>query len=694
MNFTNLHSLVSPPSCANIRSPKLSFSHPHYPLPSENTFSDALFSLRTCTDNKNTKMGSCFHAHILKSGLETDVFIANSLLNMYSKFDQLKNARNVFDQMPHRTIVSWTSIMSAYNRHGLTHETILLFSQLLEHHLHLQPNEFTLSVLLQACASKGDENLVKVIQSFAIKTGLISDTFLQNSLIDAYSKSGKPTAAEKLMGRLYSRDVVSWTSIISGYLSRGDTKRALASFLGMQEDGVLPNDVTMLTVLKVCSDINELEILKWVHGLVMKGNWCLNSVLVLNSLMEMYSINGYFVESMKIFLYFCFNNNGLFPKPETMASILHGCGNLNLGKEIHGYLIKNGFLPCIVAENSLINMYGKNGSKDSALILFRRMVKSDIISWNTIINCFVKNDDPGGALRLLGEIHGKDDVFPDFVTGLTSLEACSDLVLLTQGQIVHGYLTRTGLLMDIFVQNALIDMYAKSGRLDHAVIVFDKMPERDIGSWNSIIAAYGMNGDGISALKLFDDLKKCEKIKLNEITFVNILSACAHAGLVEAGLDIFDSMDTCYGVKPSMEHFACVVDMLGRAGRIEDADRFVDKMPVQPGCDVWAALLGACAVSGNLAVAEKAARELEILGPENSVWRVALSNVYAAAGEWQKVAAIRAEMRGTGMRKEGGWSSVNVDGFELRFMAAETRHPESAVIYEVIGRLRDHMRDA
>ncbi|KAI3453752.1 hypothetical protein Pfo_010415 [Paulownia fortunei] len=699
----HLHSLALP-SSANIHKPNSHVSEPkvkhsslHYSLPPENTFSDALLSLRTCTENEDPKMGSCFHAQILKLGLESDVFIGNSLLNMYTKCDQVKDAETLFDHMPHRTIVSWTSMMSAYHRNGLADETILLFSRMLEC---LQPNEFTLAVLLQACALKGDENLVEVIQCYAIKTAFILDTFLQNSLIDAYAKSGMLAAAEKLMQRVYSRDVVSWTSVISACVCNGDAKRALVLFCCMQEDGVLPNDVTMLTVLQACSEINNCKIMQWIHGLVLKGNWCMSS-LVLNSLMEMYSTNGYFTESMTIFCHFCFHNEGLYPSPETMANLLQRCGNcgsLKLGEEIHGYLIKHGFLPCTIAENSLVNMYAKNRHEDSALVLFRTMAKRDIISWNTIISCFVKNDQPVDALRLLGEIHregSRDNVSPDFVTLLTSLEACSNLALLLQGQVIHGYLTRTGLLGDIFVQNALIDMYAKSGRLDFAENVFKEMHERDIGSWNSIIAAFGINGNATSALKFFADLERSGTRKPNAITFVNVLSACAHAGLVEEGLEIFNSMEIHYGIRPSMEHFACMVDLLGRAGRVEEAETFIYKMRIRPGPEVWGALLSACVLIGNVTMAKKTAKELAVLEPNSSIWRVALSNAYAAAGKWHKVAEIRAELRGQKQfRKEGGWSSVNIEGYEFSFMAGDTKRPESAMIYEILGRLQNHMRDA
>ncbi|KAL3833459.1 hypothetical protein ACJIZ3_008195 [Penstemon smallii] len=506
-------------------------------------------------------------------------------------------------------------------------------------------------------------------------------------------------AAESLLQRQSRRDVVSWTSVISGCVCNSDAERALVLFSGMQEDGILPNEITMLSVLQACSIINNLKILNWVLGLFFKGGWY-RSGLVLNSLIEMYSTNGYFDESLIIFACFCFNGDGLYSSSETLANLLQGCGNfgkIKLGEEIHGYLIKLGFLPCTIVENSLMNMYAENGDEHSALLLFRTMSKRDIVSWNTIIRCFVKYEQPVNSLRLLSEVHregSRDNVFPDFVTMLTSLQACSDLALLPQGQMVHGYLTRTGLVNDIFIYNSLIDMYAKSGRLNFAEKIFQEMPERDIGSWNSIISAYGINGNGISALNIFSLLKRSEDIKPNAITFVNILSACVHSGLVEEGFEIFNSMEILYGIKPSMNHYSCMVDLLGRAGRVEEAEAFIYKMPVEPSADVWGALLSACVLVNNMIIAERAAKELSFLEPNSTVWRVALSNAYAAVGKWNEVGKIRAELRGSKkLKKEGGWSSVNVEGCEFRFLASDTKHMESVMIYEIVDRLQNHMQD-
>ena len=433
--------------------------------------------------------------------------------------------------------------------------------------------------------------------------------------------------------------------------------------------------------------------------MVMKTEWCRNA-LVMNSLVEMYVVNGYFKEATQIFCHFCFNGKGLYPSPETMASLLQGCGHSGsfmLGEAIHRYLIKHGFFPCTAVENSLMDMYGESGKHNFAFQAFRMMSAKDIITWNTLMTCLVKNERSSEVLKLLSEIHAygaEDDIFPDFITMLTSIQACSDLAAFRLGQVIHGYMMRAGLISDIFIQNSLIDMYGKSGSLDFAEQIFEDMPVRDLGSWNSLIAAYGINGSGTSALQIFTKLQESGIYQPNAITFVNILSACGRAGLIEAACEIFHCMTREYGIDPRMEHFACMVDLLGRSGRLDESRAFIEKMSVRPGPDVWGALIGASALFNNVEMAEKATRKLAVLEPNSNVWRVALSNVYASVGRWEDAAKARAEMRKSEeLKKEEGWSSVDVRGNLHRFTVADTTYPESETIYEVLNGMQEQMRE-
>lgn len=303
----------------------------------------------------------------------------------------------------------------------------------------------------------------------------------------------------------------------------------MSYFSRMQEDGIAPNEVTILSVLRACSLINELLVFKWVHGLIMKVGWCLDD-FVLNSLLEMYLVNGYFFEGMQIFCKYMFVGEDRYLQPETLAVILQGCchvGFLELGKQIHCYLIKRRAFPSLVVENSLINLYAENGRAHSAFELFKRMSVKDIVSWNSIISCLARYGNYSEALWQFKKIHcngGDEPSRPDFITVLVILQACSETSSSRLGQMFHGYITKTGLVCDIFVQNSLIDMYGRTGRLDLAKSVFQDMQIKDLPSYNSLIMALGINGDGLSAVRAFNKLKELETIQPNGVTFINVHS--------------------------------------------------------------------------------------------------------------------------------------------------------------------------
>ncbi|KAK0587520.1 hypothetical protein LWI29_024348 [Acer saccharum] len=653
----------------------------------------AVNALSSCFATRNLELGSCLHALILKSGLCVNLFVNNSLLGMYAKCGSIEDAAKVFENMPERTIVSWTSMISGYCNNGAADKAISIFSLMLEDAC---PNEFALAAVLQACAKKGDSTLIQSVHCYIVKTGLVSDDFLQNSLLDAYAKSGLLTNAEKILERFSCRDVVSWTSVISGCVLNGMMEEVLVLFMRMRDDGVLPNEVTILSVLHACSLINQSRKIRWVHGLIVKMGWCSND-LVMNSLVGTYIVNGYFKEGIRLFCGFSFSGEGHYLRPETMATLLQGCGHcgfMKLGKQMHGYLMKHGFFPSGVVENSLIDMYAENGESDSSYQIFVRMKDKDVVSWNSMITCLVKNGEPDQAIMLVKNIHGNKagSVTPDFITMLASIQACSNLASLQLGQIIHGFIMKGGFVSDIFIQNALIDFYGRSGELVLAEKIFKEMHVKDLGSWNSLIAAYGVNGDGNSALQVFNQLRRSGIHQPNTITYVNILAACAHAGMVEEGFEIFGCMYEDR-VDPGMEHFVCMVDLLGRSGRVEEAEAFIEKMPILPGSAVWGALLGACGLFGKVDIAERAAKQLSILEPESRVWRVALSNVYASVGRWDQAAKVRIEIKGLkGMVKEGGWSSVEVGGNTVKFMVNDTRHSESEMIYKLLCTITEHMR--
>nr|CAD1835329.1 unnamed protein product [Ananas comosus var. bracteatus] len=668
--------------------------------------------LRSSASQRDAILASSLHAALLKSGLRSDLFVANALLDAYLKNGLLSYAANLFDEMPQRDVASWTSLISGLARCNAANAAVFAFLDMLGTHgeaaanddeeaAALGPSEFTVSALLQACGHVKDVKLGAMAHAYIVKNGFFSDSFVANSLIDMYAKIGAAENAEKLVRGLRCRGVVSWTAALSGCVLNGMFAKALELFTMMLKDGILPNTVTMLSIIQACSLSGEPSFLRWVHAWATKLELDRND-LIANSLIEMYAKNGFLEEGVKAFYMFYLFDGKVCSDASVVAAIVHGCslsGSLKHVKEIHGYLTKAGFFPCTVIENSIMGTYAKHGRVDDAHLVFERMVQRDTVSWNTVISCFVKNDRAGNALEFLGLFHklSRIGLRPDFVTILSSIQACSEVASLQQGQVLHSYVIKSGFDIDVYVCNALIDMYAKSGRIDFAELMFREIGFgfKDISSWNSMIAAYGIHRDGSSALRVFDRLKNEGNHSPNAVTFACVISACGHAGFTDEGYECFKSMKRDNGIEPHTEHCASMVNLFGRSGKLREAAEFIKDMPIQPGPSVWGALLGACGLHRNIEIAEKAAKELAVLEPESDIWKVSLSNVYASVGKWGDWAKVRASMKSKGSRKEAGWSSVEVRGRErYRFTVADTRHPESERIYEVWRSINKHIADA
>ncbi|XP_039114157.1 putative pentatricopeptide repeat-containing protein At3g05240 [Dioscorea cayenensis subsp. rotundata] len=668
----------------------------------DNLFLDSSLSVRflsSCASMRDLKLTTSLHGATLKTGIHSNLFVANSLLDLYLRCGRLDSAFNLFDRMPERDVVSWTSLISGHCCNESADVSISLFLDMLSEESAPLPNEFTIAALLKACALCQDEPMGLGLHGYLIKSGFFEDHFVCNSLIDMYSKLGSVGRAEKVIAGMSKRGVVSWSALVSGCVLQGMMKKAFCAFMMMLEDEIIPNLVTMLSIIQASSLMGVHSIFGMIHALVVKLGLDAD-VLVVNSLVQMYCKNSFLEEGLKVFVQFYASNGDFCFDPEVMVSIVQACTflkSLEQGRWIHGYLVKCGFFPCIVIENSLMDMYAKLEQVDSANLVFRKMENRDIISWNTLMSSFVKNDRAHEVLQYLSEIHSKcsDDLLPDFVTILSSIDACSEIASLQQGQILHCYAIKSGFSCDTFVSNALIGMYAKSGRIDFAKDIFKEMEFKDLGSWNTMITAYGIQGDGNSALKVFHELNQVGNQKPNGVTFGSIISACSHSGLTVEGSECFKSMRRDYNIEPTMEHYASMVDLLGRSGNLNAAENFIREMNIESSSDVWGSLLGACGINRNIEIAERAAKRLAILEPESNIWRVALSNVYASVGRWEDAVMVRMNMRRERSRKEAGWSFVEIAGKEksFRFMVGDTRHPESNMIYGVCNGLMKQISD-
>ncbi|KAH9530771.1 hypothetical protein CY35_19G002200 [Sphagnum magellanicum] len=336
-------------------------------------------------------------------------------------------------------------------------------------------------------------------------------------------------------------------------------------------------------------------------------------------------------------------------------------------------------------------MYAKCGSMEDAQTVFNKMPSHDVVTWNSMILGHVKCGQGQKALELFQQMN-KEGVKPDSVTFVGVLNACASIVALEEGRCVHQQIIESGWDSNVFVGNSLVDMYAKCGSMEDAQTVFNKMPSHDVISWNAILGGCAMHGHGNEALKLFEQM--CEEgVKPDDITFVCLLSACSHAGLVDEGMSCYASMITVYMISPKSEHYSCMVDLLGRAGKLHEAENMIKVMPGKPYVPAWRALLGACKIHGNLEMGERVAKQFLELEPENAVDYVLLSNIYAAAGNRHLCENVEQKRQERGVENQTGCTWIEVKNEVHSFIAGDQDHPQMMEIHTELHRLSGLMHD-
>eukprot|EP01018_Ginkgo_biloba_P037445 Gb_29869 [translate_table: standard] len=675
---------------------------------------DTYYSLlQTCVNMSQLKQ---VHAQLFLLGFNRNVFLGAKLVNMYAKCGSLENARLVFDKIHERDVFLWNAMLTGYARKGTSKDILILYHQMQEEGI--QPDNFTFSFVLKACADLSALPQGKNIHSHIIKTGFQPDVFVETGLIDMYVKCGSIENARQAFDKKSQENVVSWTAIIGAYALCGHAVEALKFFNRMQLVDVKPNPVTMVNVLSACAHLGDMQQGKLIHACVIKSGFESN-FYVETALIDMYAKWGRICDAHQVFdkmtrrdvvswsamIAGCAHNGlenealSLFnqmqlahvkPNSVTVLSVLLACAKLGAlpeGKSIHNYIIGGGFQSDTSVQNSLISMYARCGIIEVACNLFEKMSNKNVVSWNSMIAGYAQNGHTNEALELFYQMR-LANVIPDSVTMVSALLACDYVGALHQGKLIHGYIMKSGFMSNVFVATALIDMYAKCGSVDIAREVFDKTCNRNVVLWSAMIAGYGIHGHGQDALALFSQMQQTG-LRPNHITFICLLSACSHAGLVDEGLQYFDCMSQDYGITPRMKHYACMVDLLGRAGHLNKAQEFIQNMPLKPDVSVWGALLGACRIHCNTGLGEHVADCLFDLQPKDPGYYVLLSNIYAAAGRWNDVTKVRTMMKDRGLRKTPGCSLIEVNNRVHAFFVGDRSHPQSEHIYatlETLGR--------
>lgn len=512
--------------------------------------------------------------------------------------------------------------------------------------------------------------------------------------------------ARQLFDQIPDPNIALWNSMFRGYSQSESYREVVFLFSQMKGKGVWPNCFTFPVVLKSCGKISALTEGQQVHCFLIKCGFRGNP-FVGSTLIDMYAAGGAVVDAYKVFCEM-FERNVV-----AWTSMINGYilfGDLVSARRLFDLAPERD----VVLWNIMVSGYIERGDMDEARKLFDEMPNRDVMSWNTVLKGYASNGNVEALERLFEEVPKRNifswnvllggyahnglffevlggfkrmlcesDVPPNDATLVTVLCACSRLGALDLGKWVHVYAESNELEGNVYVGNALIDMYAKCGTIENAILVFQGMDTKDLISWNTLIGGLAMHGRGADALNLFSQMKKAGQ-KPDGITFIGILCACTHMGLVEDGFAYFQSMVDDYSIVPQIEHYGCMVDLLGRAGRLDQAMDFVKKMPMEADAVIWAGLLGACRIHKNVELAELALQRLIELEPSNPANYVMLSNIYGDAGRREDLARLKVAMRNTGFRKLPGCSLIEVNDAVVEFYSLDERHPQRDEIYGVL----------
>ncbi|KAK7245797.1 hypothetical protein RIF29_40647 [Crotalaria pallida] len=633
-------------------------------------------ALKSCS---SSSQGRQLHSLVLKLGLHHNTFIQNSLINMYAKcgsisdaqllFDafptldpvscnimvsgyfrigQLDRARQLFDVMPSKNCVSYTTMIMGLVKNDCFGEALEVFKDMRS--CGVVPNDLTLVNVISACSHFGGIWNCRMIHALAVKLRveglvLVSTNLMHayclcssvreagrlfdempernlvswNVMLNGYSKAGLVDMAGELFERIPDKDVISWGTMIDGYIQRDCLHEALMVYCAMLRNGLGPNEVMVVNLVSACGRLTANSDGQQLHGTVVK--------------------------------------RGFDCYPFMQTTIIHfyaACGMMDLAN----LQFKVGVKDHLVSWNALVAGFIKNKMTEKARQIFDEMPERDVFSWSTMISGYTQAEEPRMALELFHKMVASG-VKPNEVTMVSVLSAIATLGTLKEGRWAHEYIRSESIPLNDNLRAALIDMYAKCGSINTALQFFNQIRDKVscVSPWNAIICGLASHGHGTLGLEVFSDMQRYH-IKPNSITFIGVLSACCHAGMVEPGRRIFKSMKSVYNEEPDTKHYGCMVDLLGRAGLLEEAEELIKSMPMEADIVIWGTLLAACRTHGNVNIGERAAENLARLAPSHGGGKVLLSNIYADAGRWEDVSLVRRVMQSQTMERAPGCSGV------------------------------------
>ncbi|XXG73783.1 hypothetical protein AAC387_Pa07g2630 [Persea americana] len=677
-------------------------------IPTPYVFSSVLSA---CTKTELFKNGKQLHAQVFKWGFQSETFVGNGLVTLYSRCGNLGLAEKVLAEMHRHDKVTYNSLISGHAQCGNSHTAFHFYRKM--QLAGLIPDVVTIASLFSACASAGDLDKGRQLHSHVTKAGHSSDIIIEGSLLDLYVKCADIETAHEFFNTTNRENVVLWNVMLVAYGQMGNLRESFELFSQMQVAGMRPNQYTYPSVLRTCTSLGALDLGEQIHSQIVKTGFEQN-IYVCSVLIDMYAkcgrlsiareilerlteedvvswtamIAGYaqhefFVEALRLFEEM--QSIGIRPDNIGFSSALSACAGiqaLEQGLQIHAQAVVAGYSMDLSIGNSLVSLYARCGRIKEAYSAFEMIEAKDEVSWNGLISGFAQSGHCEEALQVFAEMN-RECVRANLFTFGSAISASANIAEIKQGKQIHGRMIKTSYDSEIEASNVLITLYSKCGNIDDAKREFYEMPERNEVSWNAMITSYSQHGFGIEALKLFEQMKQ-QGCKPNHVTFVGVLSACSHVGLVNEGLNYFKSMSEEHSVLPRPEHYVCVVDILGRAGLLDHARKFIEAMPIKPNAMVWRTLLSACTIHKNMMIGEFAAQHLLELEPFDSATYVLLSNIYAVARKWDLRDKVRQMMKERGVKKEPGRSWIEIKNSVHAFFVGDRLHPLADKIYEFL----------
>ncbi|CAL9195944.1 pentatricopeptide repeat-containing protein At1g31430-like [Musa acuminata AAA Group] len=595
--------------------------------------------LQRCSSMKQLKQ---VHCQMLATSLHRSGDVVEDLLVFCTHPDSgdLSYAATVFETLEgDPSLFLYNLMIKAFTKKNRFDYALMLFYRM--RNQDVSPDNFTYPLVLKSMAGLSMASDVQKTHVLIVKSGFEFDRFTRISLVDVYSEMGHVEMSRTLFDETPEMGVISWNVMIGAYVKCRKFEDAISVYQKMVREGVKPDEATLVITVSACSALGNLELGTKLHVRMHKELWF--SVTLGNALLDMYT----------------------------------KCGPVDVARRFFDSMpTKN-----VVSWTSMVSGYVKCGELDKARQLFDRSPGRDVVLWTALINGYVQCNRFDEALATFREMQSKG-IKPDKFMVVSLLTACARLGALEQGRLIHGYIQDNRIQLDAVVGTALIDMYAKCGCIDKSLEVFSIVERRDTTIWTSIIYGLATNGESGKALELFSEMRRAGA-KPDDITFISVLSACSHGGLVNEGRRFFHAMKEMYRMEPKLEHYGCFIDLLGRAGLLDEAEGLIRNIPkgiVKDVLPLWGSLLGACRIHGNVEMGDRLAKQMLELESGNSGAHALIANIYAAAERWEDVKKIRRKMKDWGIKKTPGCSSVEVNGARHEFLVGDSSFPETGEI--------------